>query len=241
LTAAGGWARSRSVEVGVRLTIGRLRSRMALPFAAASMLLAIVSRATAHPHVLVDVQVELLFDAPGRLTHVRNIWQFDPAFSLFATLGLARDNDGALSEEVLARLAKGYVDALKDYGFFNALTVGKQRATLAFPDNYSLRVQNRQLTLVFDLPVNRPTRAGDITLKVYDPEYFVAFGFAKKDPVTLQQPPPGCTTQLEPPQPLDAGIMGVLAAVPADQRNLPPDLKDAASALANIITVTCPR
>jgi ABC-type uncharacterized transport system substrate-binding protein len=206
-------------------------------FAVTCMLLASAPTALAHPHVLIDFKVELLFDSQGRVERVRNLWQFDPAFSMFATLGLARD--GALSDEALARLAKGYVDALKDYGFFNELTVGKQRATLGFPVSYSLGVQNGHLILIFDLPVNRPARERDISLKVYDPDYFVAFGFAKKDPVTLKQPPPDCTTQLEPPRPLDVGVMAVLAAVPADQRNLPPDLKNAAGALANVIRVTC--
>ena len=38
---------------------------------------------------------------------------------------------------------------------------------------------------------------------------------------------------------LDARTMAVLSTIPADQRGLPPALRTAATALANVITVAC--
>jgi hypothetical protein len=67
----------------------------------------------------------------------------------------------------------------------------------------------------------------------------VAFTFAKKEPITLYQAPAGCAARIQPPRPLDAGIMAKLAAIPADQHDLPAELQGAAVDLSNVITVTC--
>jgi ABC-type uncharacterized transport system substrate-binding protein len=213
---------------------------MAAPFLAVCLVSISAGCAAAHPHVFVDFQAEILFDAQGRMTHVRNVWRFDRAFSAFATQGLDKDHDGKLSEKELAPLAKTNVDSLKEYAFFTFLTIGKRKLELAFPDQYFLRVFDSRLTLFFELPLATPTPPGpSTTLEIYDPEYFVAFTFAKKDPITLYQAPQGCAAQIHPPRPLDAAIMGKLAAVPAEQHDLPPELRDAAVGLANLITVTC--
>jgi len=200
------------------------------------------SGALAHPHVFVDFQAQILFDAQGRITHVRNVWRFDRAFSAFASQGLDKDGDGKLSEKELAPLAKTNVNSLKEYAFFTYLMIGKQRLKFEFPDQYFLRASDGRLTLFFQLPLAAPTAPGPTTtLEIYDPEYFVAFSFAKNEPITLYQAPAGCVAQIHPPRPLDSRIMAKLAAIPADQHDLPQELQSAASDLANVITLTCPR
>jgi ABC-type uncharacterized transport system substrate-binding protein len=216
--------------------------RFVPPAVVVCILSILVGDAFAHPHVLVDFQAELLFDAQGRLTHVRNVWQFDRAFSAFASQGLDKDGDGKLSDKELAPLAKTNVESLKEYAFFTYLTIGKQRIKLQFPDQYFLRIYDGRLTLFFQLPLATPTALGPTTtLEIYDPEYFVAFTFGKKDPITLHQPPAGCSAQIHAPRPLGAGMIAKLAAVPADQHDLPPELQSAGLDLANVITVTCAR
>ena len=196
--------------------------------------------ARAHPHVFVDFQAEIFFDAQGRITHVRNVWRFDRAFSAYASQGLDKDGDGKLSDKELAPLAKTNVESLKSYAFFTYLSVGKQRLKLEFPDQYFLRVYDGHLVLFFQLPLATPMAPGTAaSLEIYDPEYFVAFTFSKKDPVTLYQAPSGCAAQIHPPRPLDASIIAKLAAVPAEQHDLPPELRDAAAGIANVITLTC--
>mgnify|MGYP003694532731 CR=1 FL=1 len=48
------------------------------------------------------------------------------------------------------------------------------------------------LTLHFTLPLKAPVKAKDLTLEVYDREYFVDFSFAEKDPVKLVGAPAQC-------------------------------------------------
>ncbi len=197
--------------------------------------------AVAHPHVFVDARAEILFDHQGRMAAIRHVWEFDPAFSAFASQGLDKNGDGKLSTEELAPLAKTNVTSLKYYGFFTRLSVEGHALKLKFPDRYFLRSQDHRLTLYYELPLVTPTRVGAKTvLEIYDPEYFVAFTFAKKAPITLYHAPGGCHAEYHPPHPLDASIMAKLAAVPASQHDLPPALRDAAVGLANLISVECP-
>ncbi len=208
--------------------------------AAAILVTAVPLGAAAHPHVFVDARAEILFDAQGRMTDIRHVWEFDPAFSAFASQGLDKNGDGKLSTKELAPLAHTNVKSLNYYGFFTRLTVDNTPIKLKFPDQYFLRSAHGRLTLFYQLPLATPTKSGHkTTLEVYDPEYFVAFTFAKTSPITLYHAPAGCHAQYHPPHPLDARIMAKLAAVPIDQHNLPPALRDAAVGLANIITVEC--
>ncbi len=115
-----------------------------------------------------------------------------------------------------------------------------RRPTFEPPTEYWLDFSGGRLTLFYTLPLKAPlTVKGTATLEVFDPEYFVAFSFVDDGPVSLVDAPANCTSGFRPPQPLDVGTMAILGSIPADQRVLPPDLRQAASALANVITVTC--
>ena len=197
--------------------------------------------AIAHPHVFVDATVEIVFDKSGKMAAVRNIWQFDDAFSEYAIQGLDKNDDGKLSDDELKPLAKVNVDSLKDFAFFTYLSIGKDEPAFVPPKEYWLEFHGGRLTLFFTLPLKKPVAVGPKTmLEIFDPEYFVAFEFAKKNPVKLDGAPAGCTAVHHPPKALDGATMAILAQIPVDQHDLPPDLVEAASSLANYIAVSCP-
>jgi ABC-type uncharacterized transport system substrate-binding protein len=197
--------------------------------------------AAAHPHVFVTARTAIAFDSRGRMTDIRHVWEFDPAFSAYATMGFAKNADGSLSSAALAPLAKVNVTSLKAYSFFTWLNVGDKQIKLKFPDKYFLRDTKGRLTLYYELPLATPILPGhNMTMEVFDPQYFVAFAFAKKKPITLYHAPPGCTASYRPPHPLSWKIMAELAAIPASQHDLPPALQKAAAPLANLIKISCP-
>lgn len=196
--------------------------------------------AAAHPHVFVDARAEILFDGQGRISAVRNIWKFDEAFSAFATQGLDKNHDGKLEASELAPLAKINVTSLKRYDFFTYVIAGSAKHPFLPPKKYHLEYAQSRLTLFFTLPLAEPVAIDRLAnIEVFDPEYFVAFTFLK-DPVSLDNAPAGCRASYEPPHMLSAKLMNALAAIPVAQHDLPPDLLNAAAALANVIHVDCP-
>ncbi|KAB2872887.1 MAG: DUF1007 family protein [Bauldia sp.] len=198
------------------------------------------SAAEAHPHVFVDARAEIVFDGDGRIAALRNIWQFDEAFTAFAVQGLDANNDGKLSDDELAPLAKVNIDSLKEYDFFTWLTAGKESFKFVTPTEYWLEFHGGRLTLFYTLPLETPAQVGPkTTIEVFDPDYFVAFTFPKQGAVGLDGAPPGCSAAYKPPGELDDKTMAVLSAIPADRPDLPPDLQQAASVLANLILVSC--
>ncbi|MFG1343661.1 DUF1007 family protein [Xanthobacter autotrophicus DSM 431] len=158
--------------------------------------------AAAHPHVWVTMKSELVYDAEGRLSAVKQIWTFDDAFSAFALQGLEKEKDGSYGDKVLKPLAEVNVTSLKEYDYF---VVGKSAtAKLAFkePVDYFLTYADELLTLHFTLPLAKPMPAkGTVTVEVFDPTVFVSFAFAEKDPVHLVAAPAGCTQQVVSPDP----------------------------------------
>jgi ABC-type uncharacterized transport system substrate-binding protein len=207
---------------------------------AAASSVAMAPAAAAHPHVFVDAQAEMIFDGQQRLAEVHHVWQFDAAFSEFAVQGLDADGDGAFSEAELKPLAEINVTSLKDFEFFSYLTVGSDRAMLLPPKKYWLEFENGRLTLFFTLPLEEPrVVAAHAMLEVFDREYFVEFGFPADQPVRFRGAPSGCSIRHHAPEELDAETMATLGAIPQDQRELPPDLVQAVSSLANYAAVTC--
>jgi ABC-type uncharacterized transport system substrate-binding protein len=209
--------------------------------AAFALLIGLPSIAAAHPHVFVDAREEIVFDADGRMTAIRHIWQFDEAFTAFAIQGLDANGDGKLSDEELQPLAKVNVDSLKEYAYFTSLKVEGRRVPVTPPTEYWLAFHSGRLTLFYTLPLKTPVAPGrNATLEVFDPEYFVAFDFVKDHTITLTGAPAACKAAYRPPHELDDATMAKLAAIPIDQHDLPQDLADAASSLASLITVSCP-
>jgi ABC-type uncharacterized transport system substrate-binding protein len=212
-----------------------LRSLIVFAFAAL-----VATVAEAHPHVFIDAKEEIVFDADGKMTAIRHIWQFDAAFTAFAVQGLDANGDGDLSDEELQPLAKVNVESLKDFYYFTRLKVNGERAPVDDPTEYWLDFHGGRLTLFYTLPLRKPVRPGpNTTLEVFDPEYFVAFDFIAEKPITLTDAPANCKAHYKPPKELDAQTATMLAAIPADQRDLPPELADVAASLGSQITVDC--
>lgn len=198
--------------------------------------------AEAHPHVFVEARSEIVFDDKGEVDAVRHIWRFDEGFSAYATQGLDTNNDGHLSPDELADLAKINVESLHEYRYFTFLTVNGRRHRFDDPKEYWLTHQDGFLTLFFTLPLKEPVAvAGQtVTLDVYDPEYFVAFKMTETDPIGMVNAPAGCKLDLKRPAELDPMTAATLAIIPSSQRDLPENLRSVTQELANTATLSCP-
>lgn len=196
--------------------------------------------AQAHPHVLVEARASVIFDAEQHMTAIRHTWKFDEAYSSFATLGLDTDGDGVLSQAELIPLAQVNIESLHEFAYFTFVKIGGESLAFRDPDTYMLTSDGTQLELDFILPLVRPAPLAKRTaIEIYDPEYFVAFTMRDAAALDLVDAPSGCTTTFHPPGELDAQTMSELADIPADQRELPDELQDAAAVFANLFILEC--
>jgi ABC-type uncharacterized transport system substrate-binding protein len=159
-------------------------------------------RASAHPHVWVTMVSQLVYAPDGAVTGIRQAWTFDDMFSAFATMGIAKTG-GTFTRETLQPLAKVNIDSLKDYAYFTYARIDGQRRKDAFTDpvDYWLEYDPKPaaLTLHFTLPFAAPVKAKTLGIEIYDPEFFIDFGFAAKDPVALVSAPAGCKVSVDKP------------------------------------------
>jgi ABC-type uncharacterized transport system substrate-binding protein len=196
--------------------------------------------ASAHPHVWVTIRSELLYGLDGSVTGVRHAWTFDDMFSAFATTGLQKTN-GTFSRDALQALAKVNVDTLKGYAYFTYAKINGQRQKGAFgaPIEYWAEYDPKEsvLTLHFTLPFKKPIRAESLEIDVYDPEFFIDFGFAKSKPVTLVGAPARC--KLATDKPPDSNFPSLFFKLDPSMTTSEANIGMGAS-FANRIWVTCP-
>ena len=161
-------------------------------FAALALLFAGAAPALAHPHVWVTMKSEIVYSPDGMITGVRHAWTFDEMFSTFATQGIESKKKGEFTREELKPLAEVNVTSLKEFGFFTFAKAAGKKVPLVDPVDYYLEFNNSMLTLNFTLPVQTPVKAPSLDVEIYDPDYFVDFSFAEKDPVALNGAPAAC-------------------------------------------------
>ena len=169
--------------------------------------------AHAHPHVWATVRSEIILDANRQITGVRHAWTFDEFYSAMAVQGLDTNGDGVFSAEELKPLAEVNIKSLKDFDYFTFVHIGDaDNLPLKPPENYSLDYDKSLLTLHFTLPLEKPldTHGQEVQVDVYDPSFFVAFGFATEAPVKLSGAAiKGCTAEVKKPDPeLGGGCEG---------------------------------
>ena len=160
--------------------------------------------ASAHPHVWATVRSEIIFGPDQKVTGIRHAWTFDEFYSAMAVQGLDADGDGKYSKEELDPLAKVNVESLNEFGYFTFIREAGNDKFLPLkpPEDYSIDYDGTAITLHFTLPLKTPVdpKAKDVTIDVYDPSFFVAFGFAEKAPVKVSgTPAEGCTAKVDTP------------------------------------------
>jgi ABC-type uncharacterized transport system substrate-binding protein len=162
--------------------------------------------ALAHPHVWITSRAEIVYTPEGKVGAVRHAWTFDPAISAFFTQGLDKNNDGKLTPDELADLAKENVEGLTQFEYYTVLKANGVKQALDAPRDPSMTFENGQATLHFVLPVKTPaTGSKTLALEVNDPSFFVSFAMAEgEDAVKLTSAPQGCTRNVSRQKPVSA-------------------------------------
>jgi ABC-type uncharacterized transport system substrate-binding protein len=191
--------------------------------------------AQAHPHVWITASSQLIYGPDGAITGVRHAWTFDDMFSTYALQGIETKTKGVYSREELAPLAQTNVESLKEYGFFTFAKADGKKEKFQEPVDYFLEYRDAALTLHFTLPLKTPVKPRELSIEVFDPSFFIDFGFAKKDPITLVGAPAACQMKFERPTDGAAGAQKI-----GEQNFLSGNNSNYGAMFANKVTVECP-
>lgn len=172
----------------------------------AAALATLAGPALAHPHVWITSRAEIIYTPEGKVEAVRHAWTFDPAISAFFTQGLDKNNDGKLTPDELADLAKENVEGLTQFEYYTALKANGVKQPFGAVRDPAMTFDAGQATLTFVLPLEKPVAGGKaLALEVYDPTFFVSFTLAEgEDAVTLTSAPKGCARTVSRPKPVNA-------------------------------------
>jgi ABC-type uncharacterized transport system substrate-binding protein len=191
--------------------------------------------AQAHPHVWITASSELVYAPDGAISGVRHAWTFDDMYSTYVLQGIETKTKGVYSREELAPLAQTNVEALHEFGFFTFAKADGRKQKFEEPIDYYLDYKDSLLVLHFTLPLKTPVKPKQLALEVFDPEYFIAFTYAAKDPVQLVGAPAACHITFQRPSDgtAEAQKLGEDNFLRADNSNY-------GAMFSNKIVVECP-
>jgi ABC-type uncharacterized transport system substrate-binding protein len=191
--------------------------------------------AQAHPHVWITATSELIYAPDGSMSGVRHAWTFDDMFSAYALQGLETKTKGVYSREELGPLAQTNVESLKEFNFFTFAKADGKKAKFQEPIDYYLEYKDGTLTLHFTLMLKAPVKPRELVLDVFDPEFFIDFKLAEKDPIRLVGAPAACQMTLQRPSDGTANAQKL-----GEQSFLSGDNSNYGAMFANKIRVECP-
>ena len=133
----------------------------------------------AHPHVFVDVGIEVVLDDKTRVTHVRVTWAYDDFYSLLIAedRDMDKDGDGALTQEEEARLNGFDANWVPGYEGDVYLTIDEQPLVMSGPMKATATmVDGRIVSSHLREVTGTPALSTDtLVVKAYDPSYYTAY------------------------------------------------------------------
>lgn len=222
----------------------RLRSlrRAALP-AVGLLCWAWAVPAEAHPHVWIEMRSDVVFNDQGLISAVNLMWTFDDGYAKIALDGLDKNGDGVYDPSELEPLTRENLDSLKDYNYFTYVRYNGKPQAIAAPTEAGQIYSDDKLQLHMQVPLVTPLdpAKGEFVLKVFDPEFFIAFDYAKDDPVSVIGNMPKPCKLVVKPLPTDAELAQTRAMLATKGTDWKPadDSEEFGSLFAQPVTIQC--
>lgn len=197
--------------------------------------------ALAHPHVFVEAEMMIVFDANGAMTGVRLTWVYDDFFSFLLTteLGLDSDGDMVLTPDETAALSAYVLDWPVDFGGDLFVWNRGRALALAPPQQGSVTFEGGRVRESHVRPLATPlTVDNPVEVQVYDPFYYVAYDVVGQIGLSGGD---GCAAALEKAD-LNmayALVDELLYGRPASDVGPDEEFPEVGHAFADTVTVTC--
>jgi ABC-type uncharacterized transport system substrate-binding protein len=192
--------------------------------------------AQAHPHAWIDVQSEIVFNAAGHITGLRETWLFDEFYTEFALQDFGAGKGGKIHPDKLLELGKDNLNNLKNYSYFTYMDADKIRLTFSGYKDLTSELKGNRISLSFTLLLKNPVNPykHKVSYRIYDPSYYIEMKHLNDDGVKFSGQN-ACRTSIERPKP-DVAFISMAAAL--DKNAKAPD--DLGAFFAERVHVHCP-
>lgn len=149
--------------------------------------LVVPGAAAAHPHVLVDVNLEIMRNPAGQMTELRHVWRFDELFSATVMLDFDTDGDGELSHDELEEVSKTVTQSIGEQDFFTEVRLKGETVKFTPPPKIMVSYSDGQILMFFAETFTQPVpvESGSLLISVSDPTYFVAMEIADESAIQI--------------------------------------------------------
>lgn len=180
----------------------RILGRFILP-----VLLAFPAAGIAHPHAWIELRMQLVFDAEGRVTALRQSWELDTFYSLIVLEQIQAEAPGDTLTEKLEHFGGEMLRQAADYNYMTELRADDEPVPLNRARSHTLERVDNRLHLHFELPLPEPLDPAAVSLSyaVFDPTFYIQINHADNG-VTFQGADGRCQHVLHPPDPSQAAI-----------------------------------
>ena len=168
--------------------------------------------ARAHPHILTDLKVEIIFDSDGSPTAVREKWLFDAAYSAMVLRERTNPSLTELMASDLSALAKKRIEALGEFDFYTAIKVGPEKVKVPQPSDYRMNMDQGRLSLEFTLNLPPGKKTSEFSIEVFDPQFLAYFSMPGSDGVSLVGASGNCQQTIQSAPPIDLRRPSVIPA-----------------------------
>lgn len=141
------------------------------------------NQASAHPHVFVEANIELVRDAENNLTELRQVWRFDELFSSTLVLDYDENTDGKLDAEEISKITAIVKESIAEYDFYTAIRSGSKAVEFYEPDEIKAYVDDGRMIMFLSVAPSEKVNLGTNPVRVSasDTSYYVAFEFEEDD------------------------------------------------------------
>jgi len=140
----------------------------------------------AHPHVFIVQRLNAVFDENG-LTGIKVRWQFDDMFASMIAGDHDLNKNGQLENDEVKRVKENAFSYISEHNYFVFIKIDGKPFQVKWIRDFTAVLKDNRLVYEFLIPchVTATERFKKITVATYDPTYYTAIYFAKKQPVSL--------------------------------------------------------
>ncbi len=152
----------------------------------AALILVLTGHAYAHPHVWVDMAMELIVE--GNVVKGFWVdWSFDEMMTAMVLADIPAGPDGRFTEPNAQRVFRDYFRNLENFNYFTYIWINRRPLPVRRIDNFKPMIVNRRLVYRFFVPIDQPLRGDstEVVVSMYDDTYWTDMGFRRNNPIKV--------------------------------------------------------